>query len=239
MSFWQERALSFIIATIPNVQIANNWENGYSSSNFEGSYQINLMGGHMFLLWSISSLGSHLTPRKTIGNLSVSFGRKRALYQLINLRDHIKKSHGRTYYSFVINLITRVWSNYEAKIRKFAPCRFDRRGRFSFIIAKIPNVQIANNWENGYSSSNFEGVISKNLMEGHMFLLWSISSLGFLLTLRGKIENMPVSFGRKRALYQLIGSKKAQFQTLRDHIKKISWKDILFFCNQSHHKGLV
>ena len=27
-----------------------------------------------------------------------------------------------------------------------------------------------------------------------------------------------MSFGRERALYQLIGSKKAQIQTLRDHI---------------------
>ena len=29
-----------------------------------------------------------------------------------------------------------------------------------------------------------------------------------------------MSFGRERALYQLIGSKKAQIQILRDHIKK-------------------
>ena len=29
-----------------------------------------------------------------------------------------------------------------------------------------------------------------------------------------------MSFGQKRASYQLIGSKKAQIQTLRDHIKK-------------------
>ena len=32
--------------------------------------------------------------------------------------------------------------------------------------------------------------------------------------------NHTMVFGRKRALYQLIGSKKAQIQTLRDHIKK-------------------
>ena len=36
-----------------------------------------------------------------------------------------------------------------------------------------------------------------------------------------KFRNLPVSFGRKRALYQLIGNKKAQIQTLRDHIRKI------------------
>ena len=73
-----------------------------------------------------------------MGNLPVSFGRKRALYQLIGskkaqfqtLRDHIKKSHGRTYYSFVINLITRVWSNYEAKIRKFARVVLTGEGAF-------------------------------------------------------------------------------------------------------------
>ena len=32
--------------------------------------------------------------------------------------------------------------------------------------------------------------------------------------------NHTMLFGRKRALYQLIGSKKAQIQTLRDHIEK-------------------
>ena len=87
----------------------------------------------------------------------MSFGRERALYQLIGskkaqiqtLRDHIKKSNRRTYFSFVINLI-----------------------------------------------------------------------IGSPLTLRKNLGNFPVSFGRERALYQLIGSKKAQIQTLRDHIKK-------------------
>ena len=57
----------------------------------------------------------------------MSFGRKIALYQLIGskkaqiqtLRDHIKKSNRRTYFSFVINLITRVSSSPEEKIRKF------------------------------------------------------------------------------------------------------------------------
>ena len=59
----------------------------------------------------------------------MSFGREMALYQLINikkaqiqtLRDHIKKSNRRTYFSFVINLIIRVSSNPEQKFRKF-PC---------------------------------------------------------------------------------------------------------------------
>ena len=57
----------------------------------------------------------------------MSFGRERALYQLIGskkaqiqtLRDHIKKSNSRTYFSFVINLIIRVSSNPEEKFRKF------------------------------------------------------------------------------------------------------------------------
>ena len=57
----------------------------------------------------------------------MSFGRERALYQLIGskkaqiqtLRDHIKKSNRRTYFSFVINLILRVSSNPEEKFRKF------------------------------------------------------------------------------------------------------------------------
>ena len=57
----------------------------------------------------------------------MSFGRERALYQLIDskkaqiqtLRDHIKKSNRRTYFSFVINLIIRVSSNPEEKFRKF------------------------------------------------------------------------------------------------------------------------
>ena len=57
----------------------------------------------------------------------MSFGRERALYQLKGskkaqiqiLRDHIKKSNRRTYFSFVINFIIRVSSNSEEKFRKF------------------------------------------------------------------------------------------------------------------------
>ena len=57
----------------------------------------------------------------------MSFGREMALYQLIGskkaqiqtLRDHIKKSNRRTYFSFVINLITKVSSNPEEILRKF------------------------------------------------------------------------------------------------------------------------
>ena len=57
----------------------------------------------------------------------MSFGRERALYQLISikkaqiqtLRDHIKQSNRITYFSFVINLIIRVPSNPEKKNRKF------------------------------------------------------------------------------------------------------------------------
>ena len=65
--------------------------------------------------------------RKTLGNFPVSFGRERALYQLIGskkaqiqtLRDHIKNSNIRTYFSFVINVIIRVSSNPAEKFRKF------------------------------------------------------------------------------------------------------------------------
>ena len=68
----------------------------------------------------------------------MSFGRERALYQLIGskkaqiqtLRDHIKKSNRRTYFSFVINLIIRVSSNPEEKFQKISPCRLDGRGWF-------------------------------------------------------------------------------------------------------------
>ena len=57
----------------------------------------------------------------------MSFGRERALYQLVGskkaqihtLKDYIKKSNRRIYFSFVINLIIRVSSNPEEKFRKF------------------------------------------------------------------------------------------------------------------------
>ena len=38
-----------------------------------------------------------------------------------------------------------------------------------------------------------------------------------------------MSFGRKRALYELIGSKKAKIQRLRDHIKKSNRKTSFSF----------
>ena len=38
-----------------------------------------------------------------------------------------------------------------------------------------------------------------------------------------------MSFGRERALYQLIGSRKAQIQILRDHIKKSNHRTYLSF----------
>ena len=57
----------------------------------------------------------------------MSFGRERALYQLIGikkaqiqtLRDHLKKSNLRTYFSSAINLMIRVSSNPEEKFRQF------------------------------------------------------------------------------------------------------------------------
>ena len=38
-----------------------------------------------------------------------------------------------------------------------------------------------------------------------------------------------MSFGRERALYQFIGSKKAQIHTLRDHIKKSNHRTYFSF----------
>ena len=68
----------------------------------------------------------------------MSFGRERALFQLIGskkaqiqtLRDHIKKSNRRTYFSFVINLIIRVSSNPEEKFRKFPLAVWTGEGGF-------------------------------------------------------------------------------------------------------------
>ena len=78
----------------------------------------------------------------------MSFGRERALYQLIGskkaqiqtLRDRIKKLNSRTYFSFVINLITKVSSNPEENSENF-PVPFGRERVVSCIIAKISNVQ--------------------------------------------------------------------------------------------------
>ena len=47
------------------------------------------------------------------------------------LRDHIKKSNRRTYFSFVINLIIRVSSNFEEKFRKFPPVAWMEEGALS------------------------------------------------------------------------------------------------------------
>ena len=124
---------------------------------------------HIFLLWSISSLGSPLTLRKNSENFPMSFGRERLV---------------------------------------------------SCIKAKISNVQKNNIIRKRTFKFKFWVIISKNRIVEHIFLLWSISSLGSPLTLRKYLGNFPVSFGRERALYQLISIKKAQIHTLRDHIKK-------------------
>ena len=66
----------------------------------------------------------------------MSFGRERALYQLIGskkvqiqtLKDHIKKSNRRTYFSFAINLITRIFSKPEEKFRKFSLVVWTKEG---------------------------------------------------------------------------------------------------------------
>ena len=76
-------------------------------------------------------------------------------------------------------------------------------------------------------------------MEGHIFFV-----INLIIRVSSNPEEKnrkfaPVSFGRKRALYQLIGSKKAQFQTLKDHIKKSHGRTYYSFVDQSHHKGLV
>ena len=51
--------------------------------------------------------------------------------QVQTLRGHIKKSHGRTYVSFVINLIIRVSSNSEEKSRKFVRVVWTQEGPLS------------------------------------------------------------------------------------------------------------
>ena len=56
-------------------------------------------------------------PRVVWTEEDVLSGSKKA--QILTLRDHIKKSNRRTYFSFVINLINRVSSNSEEKFRKF------------------------------------------------------------------------------------------------------------------------
>ena len=61
-------------------------------------------------------------------------GWERPLYQLIGskkaqvqtLRVHIEKSNRRTYFFSAINLIIRVSSNSEEKVRKFSPCGLGR-----------------------------------------------------------------------------------------------------------------
>ena len=63
----------------------------------------------------------------------VPLGWERPLYQLIGskkaqvqtLRVHIEKSNRRTYFYSAINLIIRVSSNSEEKVRKFSPCGLD------------------------------------------------------------------------------------------------------------------
>ena len=162
------------------------------------------MEGHIILLSSISSQGSGLTMRQKLENLPVSFWQERVLsfiiaknsecqianlrktvIQVLILRGHIKKSHGRTYVSFVINLIIRVSSNPEEKIGNL-PVSFERkRALYQLIGCKRLNFKL---W----------GIVSKNLMEGHIILLSSISSQGSGLTMRQKLENLPVSFWQER-----------------------------------------
>ena len=97
----------------------------------------------------------------------MSFGRERALYQLIGskkaqiqtLRDHMKKSNRRTYFSFVINLITRVSSNPEEKFRKFPPVVWTGEGALS-----------AYRWQKG-SNSNFERSLKKLNRRTHFFFV--------------------------------------------------------------------
>ena len=74
----------------------------------------------------------------------VPLGWERPLYQLIGskkaqvqtLRVHIEKSNRRTYFSSAINLIIRVSSNSEEKVRKFSPCGLDGLffGLFIFVV---------------------------------------------------------------------------------------------------------
>ena len=155
---------------------------------------------HIFLLRSISSLRSPLTLRKNLGNFPVSFGRERALYQLIGskkaqiqtLRDHIKKSNRRTYFS--------LWSisslGSPLTLRKNLgnfPVSFGReRALYQLIGSKKTQIH------------TLRDIISKNRIVEHIFLLWSILSLGYPLTLRKNFENFPVPFGRERVVSCII-----------------------------------
>ena len=145
----------------------------------------------------------------------MSFGRERALYQLIGskkaqiqtLRDHIKKSNRRTYFSFVINLIIRISSNPEENLGNF-PVSFRReRALYQLIGSKKAQIQtLRGHIKKSNRRTYFSFVIN---------LIIRISS-----NPEENLGKFPVSFRRERALYQLIGSKKAQIQTLRGHIKK-------------------
>ena len=171
VSFARKRALSCIIAKISNVQITNFLRKRIFNFKLWGIISKNRIEDHIFSLWPISSLGSHLTLKTKIENFPVSFGRKRAFYQLI---------------------------------------------------CKIGSI------------SNFEGSYQKNQIEDHIFSLWPISSLGSHLTLKKKIENFPVSFGRKRAFYQL-SCKIGSISNFEGSYQKIESKTIFFLCDQTHH----
>ena len=61
--------------------------------------------------------------------------------QIQILRDHIKKSNHRTYFSFVINLIIRVSSNPEEKFRKFPHAIWTEEGALLAIDSKKAHIQ--------------------------------------------------------------------------------------------------
>ena len=109
----------------------------------------------------------------------MSFGRERALHQLIGskkvriqtLRDHIKKSNGRTYFfSFVINLIIRGSSNPEEIFRKFTRAVWTGEGGF---VHNSKNLECPKNNIIRKQTFKFKfwGIISKNRIVAHIFLL--------------------------------------------------------------------
>ena len=126
----------------------------------------------------------------------MSFGRERALYQLIGskkaqihtLRDHIKKSNHRTYFSFVINLIIRVFSNTEEKFRKFPRAVWTVEGGF---------VHNSKNIECPKKSHNQKTDIQIQILSDHIKKSNHRTYFSFAINLITKVSSNPGEKFRK------------------------------------------
>ena len=120
----------------------------------------------------------------------MSFGRERALYQLISikkvqiqiLRDLIKKSNSRTYFSFVINLIIRVSSNPEEKFRKFPRAVWTGEGVF---------VHNSKNIECPKKSHNQKTDIQIQILSDHIKKSNSRTYFSFVINLIIRVSSNP------------------------------------------------